>query len=644
MSPTKDLADLTERFLSVGHAQSPQVFAALMKGFQATMSAGCYADTAFFLRRIALPTLDYTSAQALSRVRSRLRSKIPASPQTARLAVIGSSTTTQLVPLIDFFLFAAGVDADFYEGGYGLFRQEILDPASELYQFAPKVIFLATGWRDLANRPALADARLDIVRLITAEQADWSSLWQVARERSGCQIIQNNFVLPACRALANHERRQAGSLSSYISSINESLAQAVPPFVTIHDVEHLATCWGRWKWDDPRFVHQAKLPCAPECLPDYAHSVASIVAAQLGLAKKCLVLDLDNTLWGGVVGDDGLGGIRLGQTDPEGEAYRAFQHYAKSLRHRGVLLAVCSKNNEETAREVFEKHSEMVLRLEDIACFKANWEDKATNLCRIAQELNIGTNSLVFVDDSPAERALVRKLLPEVAVPELPTDVADYIQALDRHRYFQTLSVETEDLRRTEYYRAEVSRRDAQTSASDIEGFLASLNMVAQIGPIMPDTLNRSVQLIQRSNQFNLTTRRRTAAELLAFLEDESWITRTVSLSDRFGDNGIISVILARAREDALEIDTWVMSCRVLKRTVEQFVLNHLYGLARQRGLKRIRGEFIPTAKNKLVRDHYANLGFAPVAGAQGERTLWDLTVADDSLQTTTYIREETNA
>jgi FkbH-like protein len=322
----------------------------------------------------------------------------------------------------------------------------------------------------------------------------------------------------------------------------------------------------------------------------------------------------------------------------------AFQQYAKSLRHRGVLLAVCSKNDENNAREVFEKHSEMVLRLDDIACFMANWDDKATNLRRIAQELNIGTNSLVFVDDNPAERALVRQLLPEVAVPEMPSDVADYIQAIDRHRYFQTLSIESEDLRRTEYYRADAIRRDAQTSAAGIEEFLVSLDMVAQIGPVTNDTLSRSAQLIQRSNQFNLTTRRRTPAELAAMLQDESWITRTVTLSDRFGDNGLISVILARVCPDALEIDTWVMSCRVLKRTVQQFVLNHFCDLVRQRGLGRIRGEYIPTAKNGLVREHYASLGFAPVAGADGERTLWDLVITDSWQEATTYIRKETNA
>ena len=316
--------------------------------------------------------------------------------------------------------------------------------------------------------------------------------------------------------------------------MNALLSEAAPAFVTVHDVDHLAAAWGRWIWDDARFVHQAKLPCAPEGLPDYAQSVASLIAAQMGVVKKCLVLDLDNTLWGGVVGDDGLGGIRLGQGDAEGEAFIAFQQYVKSLRQRGIILAVCSKNREETAREVFEKHTEMVLRLEDISCFVANWESKSTNLRTISSRLNIGLNSLVFVDDNPAERSIVRQLTPEVAVPELPEDVTGYIQALEQHRYFQVLNVGVEDFQRTEYYRTDGQRRQMEESAGDIESFLKSLEMIARTSPIRSDTLERSVQLISRSNQFNLTTRRYSAAEVMAIMKDRTWITRTVSLCRSF--------------------------------------------------------------------------------------------------------------
>ena len=260
---------------------------------------------------------------------------------------------------------------------------------------------------------------------------------------------------------------------------------------------------------------------------------------------------------------------------------------SRGSARRGVILAVCSKNTDSIAREVFEKHPEMALRLDDISCFVANWDDKASNLVRIAEQLNIGLNSLVFVDDNPAERSIVRRLRPEVAVPELPVDASGYIMALERHRYFQPLSLSAEDLKRTDYYRADSARQAAESSAEELGGFLKSLEMSAVFGPIVPATLERAAQLIQRSNQFNLTTRRHSAADLQAMMADDRWLTRTVSLRDRFGDNGLISVLLAKVAGDVLEIDTWLMSCRVLKRGVEQYLMNRLCEFARDRGLRR---------------------------------------------------------
>ena len=315
----------------------------------------------------------------------------------------------------------------------------------------------------------------------------------------------------------------------------------------------------------------------------------------------------------------------------------------KGLRDRGVILAVCSKNTDAVAREVFEKHPEMVLSLSDIACFIANWDDKATNLARIAAELNIGLNSLVFVDDNPAERSIVRRLQPEVAVPELPVDPAGYIMALERHRYFQTLTVSSEDLKRTEYYRDGRCPQDRGVVGRRPRWFL---EVPRNDGPDRTDhsrdDSERSVQLIHRSNQFNLTTRRHSVAEVRAMMEDPSWLTRTVSISDKFGDNGLISVLLARIERDVLLIDTWLMSCRVLKRGVEQFLLNHLAQICQgARGLAAIRGEYIPTAKNDLVRDHYANLGFTHV-GKRDEsgHTCWELRLDNGWKPSVTYITD----
>jgi len=296
---------------------------------------------------------------------------------------------------------------------------------------------------------------------------------------------------------------------------------------------------------------------------------------------------------------------------------------------RGVILAVCSKNNEQTAREVFEKHPEMILRLDDFSCFVANWTDKATNLRSIAQQLNVGLDSLVFVDDNPAERSIVRQMVPEVAVPEISDDPIEFVEALERHRYFQVATLGSEDFKRTEYYRANARRAEIQESASGLDDFLRSLDMTATIGPIQAATLERSTQLINKSNQFNLTTRRRSVAEVMALTQSPDWVTVTVSLADRFGDNGLISVVLAHVQQDILEIDTWLMSCRVLKRGVERFLLNYLCEAAMARKLKSMRGEYIPTAKNDLVRNHYAELGFHNVEIKPDGYTVWALPLAD---------------
>lgn len=638
--PDFQLSELAERYVSAPHSGRASAFQQLAAALRQHIQAGDSAAAAASLRRVVAPTLDYTSSQLLCRLHAQLRQQNVESRQHTRIGILGSFTTQQLTSLIELFLFAAGIDVEIYESDYGVFRQEILDPRSGLYEFGPRIVYLATSWRDLGRRPSLNDGRDELAQVVEAEEAVWRVLWETLQERLGCQVIQNNFVLPALRGFANHELRQPGSFSRFLSAMNQHLADTAPPFVTLHDVDQLAGLWGRANWDDPRFVHQAKLPCAPEYLVDYAHSLASLIAAQLGLAKKCLVLDLDNTLWGGVIGDDGLGGIRLGQGDPEGEAFLAFQRYVKTLQERGVLLAVCSKNSETTAREVFEKHSEMIVRFDDISCFVANWEDKATNLRNIAATLNLGVDSLVFVDDNPAERAIVRRLVPEAAVPELPEDVALYAQALEQHRYFQVVSVGAEDFRRTEFYRADEMRRSVAASAGDIDAFLRSLEMVARVEAIDAATLERSVQLMQRSNQFNLTTRRRSVAEVQALLDDDAWITRTVSLADRFGDNGLISVLLARIAGEALVIDTWLMSCRVLKRGVEQYLLNHLCHLAQSIGTRRIVGEYLPTSKNALVSGHYSSLGFTCLETEPGGKTTWELRLSGDRVPLTTYIQE----
>jgi FkbH-like protein len=354
-----------------------------------------------------------------------------------------------------------------------------------------------------------------------------------------------------------------------------------------------------------------------------------VIASIRGKSRKCLVLDLDNTVWGGVIGDDGLAGIKLGQGSAAGEAHLAVQRMALELRARGVVLAVCSKNEDDAARLPFREHPDMLLREDHIAVFQANWTDKAANLRAIAETLNIGVDALVFLDDNPAERMQVRRELPLVGVPELPEDVALYPRALAAAGYFEAVSFSKEDRDRAAYYQSNAQRAQALTATDDIEGYLASLDMVCTIGGVDPSNRARVAQLINKSNQFNLTTRRYSEREVQDLESDASRHAIQIRLSDKFGDNGLISVIIADRRADAWEIDTWLMSCRVLGRHVEDAALAHLVSAARSDGARRLVGRYLPSAKNRMVAEHYGKLGFTLTETLADGGTVWTLDLSD---------------
>ncbi len=568
------------------------------------------------------PSLPLTQAQKLLRFLKRA-GEGRTTARRKKIAVLGSFSTQHLAELISLYCLGWGLEIEVYEADYGVMHQEILDPGSGLHAFGPELIYLAVSHRSLGAAPSLNADPAAAQAAARAEARSWIDLATSAYTQFHCPVIQDLFAAPPLRILGNHEMRYPASFGRYLATINAILEDESPLHVTIHDVEFLASLAGRWNWFDDRFYFHAKLPCAPDCLPNYAHSVASIIAALSGKAKKCLILDLDNTLWGGVIGDDGLAGIRLGQGEAEAEAFQAFQRYAKALCERGVILAVCSKNDERICKEAFEHHPGMVLKLQDIACFVANWHHKHENIQEIARTLEIGLDAMVFVDDNPAEREIVRRYLPQVSVPELPEDSAGYAGAVDRQRYFQPLSLGREDLRRAEMYQANVERRQAEQASTNVEDFLHSLAMRARIEPIQAGNLERVAQLIARSNQFNLTTRRRSAAELGALTADPNAVTWTVSLADRLGDNGLISVIIAMVSERRLIIDTWIMSCRVLRRGVESLVMNLLVAEATRQGLTEIVGDYIPTPKNGLVAQHYRDLGFALLSQDPDGRSRW---------------------
>jgi FkbH-like protein len=399
--------------------------------------------------------------------------------------------------------------------------------------------------------------------------------------------------------------------------------------IVLVDIARLAESVGLESWHDPRQWHAYKLSFAAAFLPHYGETVVRTVAAARGLSRKCLVLDLDNTIWGGVIGDDGVAGIELGQGSATGEAFLAVQRMALQLRARGVILAVCSKNEDAVARSPFREHPDMLIREEDIAVFQANWSDKASNLRAIAATLNIGVDALVLLDDNPAERMQVRRELPMVGVPELPDDPALYPRTLAAAGYFDAVAFSKEDRERAAYYQANARRAATLAVSGDIGVYLASLEMICRIGAVDDVSRPRVCQLINKSNQFNLTTRRYSEEELLVGSRDQTRHMAQIRLADRFGDNGIISVLIADKRGDVWEIDTWLMSCRVLGRRVEEACLAHLVAAARNAGARELRGRYIPSRKNGMVADHYKKLGFTLLESRDEGQTLWRLTVAE---------------
>ncbi len=374
----------------------------------------------------------------------------------------------------------------------------------------------------------------------------------------------------------------------------------------------------------------AKLSFDDSCLPIYTDHVARLIAALRGRSRKCLILDLDNTVWGGVIGDDGLEGIKVAQGDATGEAHLAVQQLALALRQRGVVLAVSSKNTDEIARQPFRAHPEMLLKEDHFAVFQANWNDKATNIKAIAEELSLGLDAMVFLDDNPVERGLVRRMLPQVAVPELPEDPAWFARTLAAAGYFESIGFSDEDRQRAQMYQSNARRVALQRQAGDLDAYLASLDMEIQFAPFDRIGRARISQLINKSNQFNLTTRRYSEAEVASAEADPDVFTLQVRLIDSFGDNGMISVVICRpGTAGDWVIDTWLMSCRVLGRKVEQMVLREILCRAREAGIDRVVGHFVPTEKNALVRDHYEKLGFAKVDERDGATT-WSMPAATE--------------
>jgi FkbH-like protein len=566
------------------------------------------------LTGLANTRLDFLRTVKLDRLAVRLfGSEQPAGVGCVRLALLASSTVNHLLPGLRVGALRRGLWLDTYVCPYGQYRQELLDPKSGLHGFRPDVVLFALDARHLAGRlgqragEAQREAVLD----------DLGALWRRARETFQCQILQQTLLPVFPPLLGNNEHQMPGSAHRMVQQLNEHLRlRAEQESVDLIAVDTQAARDGLGAWHNPVLWYRAKQEVHPALGPLYGDLVARVIGAQRGRSFKCLALDLDNTLWGGVVGDDGLEGIVLGQGSALGEAFVGFQQYVKALAERGVILAVCSKNSEALALEPFDQHPEMVLRRSDIACFMANWQDKPANLRAIATRLNIGLDAIAFVDDNPFERNGVRRELPEVAVPELPEDPGLFADCLAAAGYFEALRLTREDAQRTRLYRENLSREALRSSSTDVAGYLKSLDMRLLWSRFDRPGLQRIHQLINKTNQFNLTTRRYSEAEVAALIDDPATLTLQIRLLDQFGDNGIIAILIGRRlgeAPDSLLLETWLMSCRVLGRQVEEATLNVLAQEAKAAGVQRLVGEYRPTVKNEMVREHYTRLGFRPL-------------------------------
>lgn len=580
-------------------------------GLNAVKSAFTSGDLAYgfqLLRQMVLPQDEFVIQSRAARLLAGV--DVGALQlQPLRVALIAGTTMDHFAGVLRYWLATVGFAAEIYIAPFDMTVQAVLDPSSPLYAFKPDIVWLFSTYRDV-RLTIPAGAEESVVTESVASAVDQAaSLWHTLLGRHPCVVLQNNADVPAFDAFGNLSGAMPWGNRTVLRRYNIELARNAPPGVVLVDFDHLAALYGKARWIDARYWFHSKHAFSLDATGLVAAHGARVIAAARGLSKKCLVLDLDNTLWGGVIGDDGLDGIRLGNK-ADGEAFVAFQAYLKLLKEHGVILAVCSKNEMENAKEPFERHPDMQLRLGDITVFRANWNNKADNIREIATTLNIGIDSLVFVDDNPAERALVRQFLPQVAVPELPEDPAGYIAAIASAGFFEASSFSSEDLKRARYYKENAQRTELQNSFKDVESYLASLDMVAETGPLDAFYLPRMAQLINKSNQFHLTGSRTSEADLAAMAARADTEVRYFKLRDRFGDNGLISVIVLHLEGEALRIATWVMSCRVLARSMEEFIANEIVDIARVRGAARVVGNYVPTAKNKLVANLYARLGF----------------------------------
>lgn len=540
-----------------------------------------------------------------------------------KIAVLGGSTTSGIVDMLELFLLWQGIKPEFWQSEYNRYWQDAMF-GEELREFKPDFIFIHTSNRNIDAYPDMGMKGEEIDNLLKGQAEHFTSMWDKLREDMGCPIIQNNMEMPFWRLLGNKDCADMHGRVNFIARLNNvfyDYAASHDNFF-IHDINYLSAMCGLEKWADPKYWSMYKYALAVPFFPEFAFSLSKIFKSLLGKNKKVLALDLDNTLWGGVVGDDGVEGIVLGQEVPMGQAYCEFQGYVKALKQLGVLLTVCSKNDPENALAGLN-HPDGVLKPEDFTLIKANWEPKSINIEQTASELDLLPESIVFADDNPAEREIVKQTLPVEAPPM--EGIENYIRTLDKGGYFEVTNFSADDLKRGEMYKQNAERAKLKATFADYGEYLDSLEMRAVIEDFSPITLGRITQLTNKSNQFNLTTRRYTGSEMERVAESNEYIRLCGRLEDKFGDNGIVSVVIGHIEGDCVDVELWLMSCRVLKRDMELAMLDCLVKAAKSRGVETVRGHYYPTKKNGMVKGLYGDFGFDKISEDSEGNTMWEL-------------------
>jgi FkbH-like protein len=596
----------------------------LRSDIQAATDAGDYVQAAVLLKKLLREDPSTRQANYVAATMARLQPYL--SLTDCRIAFLRSFTVEPLTPLLKARCFAAGLNPLVQVEDFNVYVQKIIDPASSLYAFQPDIVFLAVRTADVAPLLWTGTANLspsDLAAAVESVLAEYKNWVEIFRQHTSASLIVYNLEQPPFTDKGVLDNQQSGSQREAIRQINHGLSELAQGYTGVYvlDYDGLIARHGRLNWHDERKWLTMRMPVTADYLMPLVDEMMRFIHPLTGKVSKALAVDLDNTLWGGVIGEDGIDGIQIGLEYP-GAAYRTLQQVILNLYHRGIILAICSKNNPADALDALQNHPEMLLRPEHFAVMQINWQDKAENLRRIAEELNIGIDALAFLDDNPIEREWVRGQLPEVYVIDLPSEPLDYAQALQAVPVFERLRLSEEDRQRSRYYAAERQRSELQTQSGSLEDFYYSLDMHLEIEPLSPRIIPRVAQLTQKTNQFNMTNRRYSEQEIAQMMADPDTRVLAARVTDRFGDNGIIGVLILRHLGDRTEIDTFLMSCRVIGRTIETALLAYAADLARLDGASELHGWFIPTKKNAPALGIYEGHSFQQIQ-QDGEKTLW---------------------